>query len=191
MNTPNFESNIREYAKAINVPKAIMEAVNYFNSNYEEANKKLYNMPFYGALTGGAIDSVMAEYLTENSNSNLSFVKGNDARNEDCVCVENKFYNTEIKTTCNPKQIMVGARSNCAEGNAKKSTKYVTDDYHFYIFTAFNRPQTPDDKLTIANIWIGMMKPSDWSTSKSNRSSGAWVKRDVFNSQFINVKDLY
>lgn len=184
-----FENDIREYAKVVNVPKAVAEAVDYFNSNYKEANNRLYNISLYGGFVGSAIDSVMSECLT--NNSELSFIKGNDTKDEDCVCDANPFYNTEIKTTCSPEQMMRGARSNAAEGHAEKSTKYITDEYHFYIFTAFNRPQMPGGKLTVANIWIGKMKPSDWSTSKTNRSSGAYVKKDLFNKQFINVKDLY
>jgi hypothetical protein len=189
MDSQDFENNIREYAKLVNVPKAVSEFVKYWNRKWKEANRLEYNDPGYGSTVGNITDKVLSEHLT--NNSELEFTKGNVAKDEDCVCVTNAFYNTEIKTTCSPEQMMRGASTNAVDVKSNNPRKYFTDDYHFYIFIAFNRPQTSDDKLTVANIWIGMMRPSDWSTSKTNRSSGAYVKKCLFNKQFINVKDLY
>lgn len=187
-----FFDDIKNYSQTIDVPKAIGEIVNKINDDFKNANfvyKGLFDKIGYGAMIGNIIDSYIPEYFTKYSK--LRFKKGNDTKDEDCVCETNAFYNTEVKTTCQKLQKIVGAKTNAGNGHSDCARKYVENKYHFYIFVAFNKPKTITEKLKIANIWIGKLQPSDWSISKSNRSGGAWVKKDIFDKQFINVKNLY
>ena len=191
MTQQRFE-NIKKYTATIDVLSAVNELTKDINDNFlNKIDKRfkqiLINQSSFGTLMGHMSDALLPICLTNNNNDGLSFTKGNDTKDADCMCLMNPFYATEGKTTCNKNQRINGAKTNAGYGNG---SKYQNDDYHFYIFTAFNKPKNVNEDLTIANIWVGMLKPSDWSISESEGSGGAWITNDVFDERFINIKYL-
>ena len=183
--------NVKKYVKAIDVLSAVNGVTNFINDNLNKTDKQfkeiLIKQSSFGTLIGNISDGLMPLYLTQNNNKGLEFTKGNDTKDADCMCLLDPFYNTEGKTTCNKNQRINGAKTNAGKG---KGSKYKEDEFHFYIFTAFNKPKNADEDLTIKNIWVGMLKPSDWSISESEGSGVAWLTNDVFDERFINIKYL-
>lgn len=184
--------NIKKYTSVIDVQKSVDDLKQDINDNFlNKVDKKfkqiLINQSSFGTLIGHMSDALLPICLTNNNSQGLKFDKGNDTCDTDCICLFDPFYNTEGKTTCNKNQRINGAKTNAGKG---KGSKYKTDEFHFYIFTAFNKPKTVDDDLTIANIWVGMLKPSDWSISENDGSGSAWIKNDIFDKRFINIKKL-
>jgi len=184
--------NVKKYVKVIDVLSAVNGVTNFINDNLNKTDKQfkeiLIKQASFGTLIGSMSDGLLPLHLTQNNNKGLEFTKGNDTKDVDCMCLLDPFYNTEGKTTCNKNQRINGAKTNADKG---KGSKYKEDEFHFYIFTAFNKPKNAGEDLTIKNIWIGMLKPSDWSISESNGSGVAWINNEIFDNRFINIKHLY
>lgn len=188
MNIEIYE-NIKKYVDVIDVVKTITNLTDYINDNLNKTDKTfkelLIKNTSFGTMIGNIVDALLPSYLSNSNKTNLSFIKGNDTKDPDCICLLNPFYNTECKTTCNKTQRIYGAKTNAGHG---KGTKYQEDEYHFYIFTAFNKPTNVNENLSIKNIWIGMLKASDWSISESKGSGAAWINNEIFDERFINIK---
>lgn len=182
-------NNIKTYVETIDVLTTVNDLTNYINSNLNRLDKPfkeaLINQSSFGTLMGHLTDALLPIYLTANNNKGLEFIKGNDTKDTDCVCLINPFYNTEGKTTCNKNQRINGAKTNAGNGNG---SKYKDDEFHFYIFTAFKKPKSVDENVQVSNIWVGMLKPSDWSVSTSKGCGSAWINNEIFDERFINIK---
>ena len=186
-----FKERIEFYLTEVNVIQGVINAIS-------DINKVLIKTPpefqkaFYkdGCCTGKIFDQYLPSRLS--TVSSVTFKHGKDKSEEDCVCIEDKRFNSELKSTLaehgpNKRQYIPASKTNAGKRN-KNSTKYITDDYKIYIFVGLHPPKNKNEQLSINDIYVGLLKPSDFKTSKSSGSGSASVpKKEVFDKQFIRI----
>ena len=204
--TTEFNYSTDEYVTTYSIKEAVFEynkhmpIVTVYFDLFENLNAQLnrtdwevrngiYKDGSGGSIVGGIIDNLLPKFMTKHSI--YKFKHGEDNKEVDCICIELPFLNSEVKTTgaetVNKKQTINGSKTQAAD-ISKGSTKYVNDDWHFYTFCAYHIPRTPNDNLIINDIYVGVLKRSQWKSSITSKGSGsASIPVKVFEKQFFNV----
>jgi len=183
---PNIYSDIKKYFEAIDIRNAVKQTFDFINENLNNTDERFKKIIVkQGKVVGSAIDMILPEYLSKNNKLGYKFIHGNDSCDTDCVCTENTFYNTEIKTTSDKIGNISGSYTNSGIGKGKK---YKYDIQHFYIFITTEK--SAENNLEINDIYIGKLCASDWSYSNSKGSNSVYLTKNVRDSHFINLKYL-
>lgn len=185
---PHFLEHINKYINSIDVVKTAQSCIDDINTEIFKTSIWFRSCILKGSIIGGMIDGRFSTSL--GITTNWKWGHGIDTKDVDCVCYDNHYYNTELKTTCtergNGKQVMIGSKTQaCTPG---RGDKYSKDDYKFYIFIGLHK--SVDEGIRINEISVGMLKPTDWVAQKENDHSGsARVPASVVKKQFLKIYD--
>lgn len=181
------ETQIDDFIKDVNPLDAVLETYDFLQSENRKLSHITQDIYKRGSIPGTAIDGLLPFYLTKNSK--YTFTHGEDKKDPDCVCDYPK-YHCEVKTSASSKR-PVGAKTNA--GRVKHGTKYSMDkdNYVYMIFCKHHLSKEANEEFLIypEEIWIGMVKPSDWKCSASAGSGSAYLPADTFYSQFKKIYD--
>lgn len=107
---------------------------------------------------------------------------------KDLVCITNKYYSTEIKTSSNPNNIY-GNASYGQEDSSDFSTKN-KDGYYITInFEKFDL-QLNDNKPKIRKIRIGWIDHADWHSQSASSGQAATISVDVRDKKLLLIYDI-
>lgn len=184
--TQEIRNIIENYLKEIPVEKIVMENIRTINEEYLARNTYTWQKrSTEGRIMGSFIEKNMIEPL--NKYSKYKFRQGQERKELDCVCDENPYLSTEIKTTTSKAGRPVGSKTNRGIPD-DNNNKYKNEDYHFYIFIPYNFIDT-DERIIIKprHIYVGILKCTDWKPSKSKKTSSATIPAEIFHKQFIEI----
>lgn len=179
-----------EALKYTDYAQALLDLFRYFSIRYKE--EELKEIPLYiifedGKSMGNIIDNKLPEFLTKYSI--FTFVHGG-VYDVDNVNKDNPYYSCEGKSSTG--NFPVGAKTNA--GLEKKSDniigKYIEneDGTHFCTFVSYRIDKENHDYF-IQDIWLGIIKPSDWKYSSSKASGSANISSKVFYRKFLKIYD--
>ncbi len=186
-----FKQDIERYLENVDVKSAVFQIFDYINNLDQDVLSLFINS---GSMIGQIIDKKIPVFLTKNSK--FKWRNGAEKLEVDAVCLDDNFFNTEVKTTGqkeqgkNKTQYIKGSKTqSCINGDGGiRISKYNEDNYGFYIFVGYHKPnKSESQQLTINRIYMGMLKPSDWHTSFSDHDGSSSVYSWVFNDQFICI----
>lgn len=129
--TQETRNIIENYLKEIPVEKIVMENIRTINEEYLARNTYTWQKrSAKGRIMGSFIEDNMIEPL--NKYSKYKFRQGQEKNELDCVCDENPYLSTELKTTTSKAGRPVGSKTNRGIPD-DNNNKYKNEDYHFYI----------------------------------------------------------
>ena len=179
-----IQNQINLFLSHVNIANVILKTFKDVEDNIHKMDILMQRCSKDGKIIGTYVDQMIIKRLNE---TNINYRHGKDTTEKDCMCLNNKEFSFELKTSSRS-TVPVGSKTNA--GNVNNGTKYSgNDDYGFMVFCRYNFGETPDREICLIpkNMYIGMYKPSDFKSSKSNGSGSATIPAKIFHNQFIKI----
>lgn len=148
-----------------------------FNEMREQKERTIYKDEYsQGRCIGNKAD-IRINYWT-NKYSDLTYRKGAEGSEPDCMCDAAPKFSFEFKSSSNNK--VPGAKSHAT--TERTGTKYKNDHEKIYVFVHYDIKT-----LEVQRIYVGTLGPNNWSCSRKPGSCSAYVTNKTFDEQFIRI----
>lgn len=179
-----IQNRINLFLSHVDIVNVILKTFKDVEDNIRKMDILMQKCSSDGKIIGTYVDQMIIKRLNE---TNINYRHGKDTTEKDCMCLNNKEFSFELKTSSRS-TVPVGSKTNA--GNVNNGTKYSgNDDYGFMVFCRYNFYETPYGEIYLIpkKIYIGMYKPSDFKSSNSNGSGSATIPAKTFHTQFIKI----